>query len=109
MPPFVSTKRDRSESPAQNSPPAKKNAVAKRKPTQKQEKKTLFDAADELGKKQGSSEKAEKFLEGLNDDDESSLSEADSDEFEDVPAVKRRKTTAGDSEDDDEDDDDDEC
>jgi xeroderma pigmentosum group C-complementing protein len=83
MPPFVSTKRDRSESPAQNSPPAKKKAVAKRKPTQKQEKKTLFDAADELGKKQGSSEKAKKFLEGLNDDDESSLSEADSDEFED--------------------------
>ncbi|KAM0697826.1 hypothetical protein Q7P36_002680 [Cladosporium allicinum] len=106
MPPFVSTKRDRSESPAQNSPPAKKKAIAKRKPTQKQEKKTLFDAADELGKKQGSSEKAKKFLEGLNDDDESSLSEADSDEFEDVPAVKRRKTTAGDSEDEDEDDED---
>jgi xeroderma pigmentosum group C-complementing protein len=105
MPPFVSTKRDRSESPAQNSPPAKKKAIAKPKPTKKQEKKTLFDAADELGKKQGSSEKARKFLEGLNDDDdESSLSEADSDEFEDVPAVKRRKTS-GDSEDEDDDDD----
>ena len=105
MPPFVSTKRDRSESPAQDTPPVKKKAVAKRKPTQKQEKKTLFDAADELGKKQGSSEKARKFLDGLNndDDDESSLSEADSDEFEDVPTAKRRKTTAGDSEDDDDD------
>jgi xeroderma pigmentosum group C-complementing protein len=109
MPPFVSTKRDRSESPAQDSPPAKKKAVAKPKPTQKLEKKTLFDAADELGKKQGSSEKAKKFLEGLNnDDDESSLSEADSDEFEDVPAVKRRKTTTGDSDDDEDSDDDDE-
>jgi xeroderma pigmentosum group C-complementing protein len=105
MPPFVSTKRDRSESLAQNSPPTKKKAIAKPKPTKKQEKKTLFDAADELGKKQGSSEKARKFLEGLNDDDdESSLSEADSDEFEDVPAVKRRKTS-GDSEDEDDDDD----
>jgi xeroderma pigmentosum group C-complementing protein len=104
MPPFVSSKRERSESPARNSPPAKKKAVAKRKPTQKQEKKTLFDAADELGKKQGSSEKAKKFLESLNDDDESSLSEADSDKFEDVPAVKRRKTTTGGSEDEDDDD-----
>jgi xeroderma pigmentosum group C-complementing protein len=104
MPPFVSSKRERSESPARNSPPAKKKAVAKRKPTQKQEKKTLFDAADELGKKQGSSEKAKKFLESLNDDDESSLSEADSDEFEDVPAVKRRKTTTEGSEDEDDDD-----
>jgi len=106
MPPFVSTKRERSESPAQDSPPAKKKAVAKPKPTRKQEKKTLFDAADELGKKQGSSEKAKKFFEGLNDDDESSLSEADSDEFEDVPAAKRRKTTARDSEDEDDEDDD---
>jgi len=109
MPPFVSTKRERSESPAQDSPPAKKKAVAKRKlaqkPTPKQEKKTLFDAADDLGKRQGSSEKARKFLDGLNDDDddESSLSEADSDEFEDVPTAKRRKTTAGDSEDDEDD------
>lgn len=103
MPPFVSTKRERSESPAQDSPPVKKKAVAKRKPTQKQEKKTLFDAADELGKKQGSSEKARKFLDGLNDDDDSSLSEADSDDFEDVPTAKRRKTTTGDAEDDDDD------
>jgi hypothetical protein len=52
MPPYVSRKRERSDSPAQASPPAKKQAVAKSKPKPKQEKKTLFDAADELGKKQ---------------------------------------------------------
>lgn len=103
MPPYVSRKRERSASTAQNSPPAKKQAVAKPKPKGKQGKKTLFDAADELGKKQSSSEKARKFLDGLGDDDESSLSEADSDEFEDVPAAKRRKTAAGDGDEEDDD------
>jgi xeroderma pigmentosum group C-complementing protein len=108
MPPHVSRKREHPDSPAPASPPAKKRAVAKPKPKpkSKQEKKTLFDAADELGKKQGSSEKAKKFLDELDNDDESSLSEADSDEFEDVPTTKRRKIAAGvedeDAEDDDE-------
>lgn len=105
MPPYVSRKRERSDSPAQASPPAKKWAVAKPKPTSKQEKKTLFDAADELGKrKQGSTEKAKKFLDELDNDDESSLSEADSDDFEDVPTTKRRKIATG-AEDDEADDD----
>jgi xeroderma pigmentosum group C-complementing protein len=105
MPPYVSRKRERSDSPAQASPPAKKQAVAKSKPKPKQEKKTLFDAADELGKKQGSSEKAKKFLDELDDDDDSSLSEADSDEFEDVPTTKRRKIATGADGDDGDDDD----
>lgn len=107
MPPYVSRKRERSDSPAQTSPPAKKRPAANQKPKPKQGKKTLFDAADELGKKQGSSEKAKKFLDELDDDDESSLSEADSDEFEDVPTTKRRKIANGadgDDADDDEDD-----
>jgi xeroderma pigmentosum group C-complementing protein len=108
MPPYVSRKRERSDSPAQNSPPAKKRAAAKQKPTPKQGKRTLFDAADELGKKKGSSEKAKKFLDELDDDDESSLSEADSDEFEDVPTTKRRKIVNGADGDNAEDDDEDE-
>ena len=109
MPPYVSRKRERSDSPAQTSPPAKKRAAAaKQKPKPKQGKKTLFDAADELGKKQGSSEKAKKFLDELDDDDESSLSEADSDEFEDVPTTKRRKIANGADGDDADDDDEDE-
>jgi xeroderma pigmentosum group C-complementing protein len=103
MPPYVSRKREQSDPPAQASPPAKKRAVAKPKPKSKQEKKTLFDAADELAKKNGSSEKARKFLDKLDNDDESSLSEADSDEFEDVPPTKRKKIGSEDeAEDDDE-------
>lgn len=105
MPPYVSRKRERSASPAQDSPPSKKQTTAK--PKSKQDKKSLFDAADELGKRQGSSEKAKKFLKDLDDDDESSLSEADSDEFEDVPAAKRRKTDASKDNNDDDDEDDD--
>lgn len=106
MPPYVSRKRERSASPAQASPPPKKRAVAKPTPKARQEKKTLFDAADELGKKKASSEKAKKFLDELDDDDESSLSEADSDEFEDVPTTKRRKIAAGAGGDDEDDEDD---
>lgn len=104
MPPYVSRKRSRSASPAQPSPPAKKQAAAKPKP--KQDKKSLFEAADELGKRQGSTEKAKKFFQDLNNDDESSLSEVDSDDFEDVPTAKRRKTEAngGDGEDDEDED-----
>ncbi|GAB7331527.1 hypothetical protein MBLNU13_g02923t1 [Cladosporium sp. NU13] len=96
MPPYVSRKRERSNSPAQDSPPAKKRAAAAtQKPKPKQGKKTLFDAADDLGKKQSSSEKAKKFLDELDENDESSLSEADSDEFEDIPTTKRRKIANG--------------
>ena len=95
MPPYVSRKRERSDSPAHTSPPAKKRTAASQDSKPKQGKKTLFDAADELGKKQGSSEKAKKFLDELDDDDESSLSEADSDDFEDVPTTKRRKIANG--------------
>lgn len=95
MPPYVSRKRERSDSPAHTSPPAKKRTAASQDSKPKQGKKTLFDAADELGKKQGSSEKAKKFLDELDGDDESSLSEADSDDFEDVPTTKRRKIANG--------------
>lgn len=103
MPPYVSRKREQSDPPAQTSPPAKKRALVKPTPKSKQEKKTLFHAADELEKKQASSEKAKKFLDKLDNDDESSLSEADSDEFEDVPTTKRRKINSEDeAEDDDE-------
>ncbi|KAM0708123.1 hypothetical protein Q7P35_004773 [Cladosporium inversicolor] len=104
MPPYVSRKRERSDSPAQTSPPAKKRAAAAKQKPKPKEKKTVFDAADELGKKQGSSEKVKKFLDELDDDDDSSLSEADSDEFEDVLTTKRRKIATGaDGEDEDDD------
>ncbi|KAK5167047.1 uncharacterized protein LTR77_007776 [Saxophila tyrrhenica] len=92
MPPVGYRKRHRSESP--EAPTSAKTAKAT--PPAKKAKPTLFDTADALSKKEGSLEESKKFLAGLDDDDQdSSLSEADSDEFEDVPPAKRRKTGGG--------------
>lgn len=99
MPPVGFRKRERSASPAPT-PPSKKRAVAK--PNARGSKQTLFDAADQLERKPGSAEKAKKVLKNLEDDEESE-SEADSDDFEDVPPAKRQKTAANGDEDEDDD------
>ena len=98
MPPLGYRKRQRSLSPA-SSPPTKKKAP----PTPRRGKPSLFETADAPPNADGSKlEENKKFLDGLDDDeDESSLSDADSDEFEDVPPSKRQKTShARDSKDD---------
>ncbi|KAK4548223.1 hypothetical protein LTR36_010093 [Oleoguttula mirabilis] len=90
MPPATSRKRLRSSSPAP-SPPTKSKGKGKAAAS-KSTKPTLFDVVDVPAKRKTLAEN-KKLLEELNDDDEDgSLSEADSDEFEDVPAAKRRKT-----------------
>lgn len=107
MPPFVSRKRHSDD--ASPPPPAKRAATtkAKAKSSSKPAKATLFDAADTPRKSKSAAE-TKKFLESLDDDDDDgSLSEVDSDEFEDVPPAKRQKTTANDEDRDDESDEDD--
>lgn len=81
MPPTGFRKRLRSASPA--STPQKRKA-----------KTSLFETADAPSQKPKSLEENRKLLQELDDDgdDASSLSEADSDEFEDVQPAKRRKT-----------------
>ncbi|KAK5111658.1 hypothetical protein LTR62_004763 [Meristemomyces frigidus] len=104
MPPHVSRKRSRSpltaHTPRSNDKPATR-------PT----KVSLFDTIDAPAKRRKTVEENKQLLAELNaDDDESDgiLSEADSDDFEDVPVAKRRKTEAisGDDEVEDESDDD---
>jgi len=82
-----------------------------KKTTTKSKKPTLFEAIDEPVAKGKSVAENKKFLEQLNDDeeDEESLSEVDSEEFEDIPPAKRRKTAykhEADAEEDEGDDDD---
>ena len=97
MPPSGFRKRLRSNSPAPT-------------PQKKKAKKSLFEAAD-APKQKKSLEENRKLLQELDDDDEddaSSLSEADSDDFEDVPPAKKQKTghasaPKGNNEDEDED------
>ena len=91
MPPFGYRKRQRSPSPApipksKSRSSAKDNTPTKAKPT-------LFETADASDRKYGSLDKNKKFLDELDEDDESSLSDAESDDFEDVPPAKRRKTS----------------
>lgn len=91
MPPFVARKRARSSSPAAAPVSAKGKAAAK---PAKRSKRTAFDAVDAPTQKQKTIEENRKLLDELNgDDDDESLSEADSDDFEDVPPAKRRKTS----------------
>ncbi|KAF2217687.1 hypothetical protein CERZMDRAFT_5776, partial [Cercospora zeae-maydis SCOH1-5] len=105
MPPFVSRKRH--SDGASPPPPAKRAATTKAKRASKQAKASLFDAAD-TPKNSKSAAETKKFLESLDDeDDDESLSEVDSDEFEDVPPATRRKTAANDKKDADKSDDDD--
>ncbi|KAF7193428.1 DNA repair protein rhp42 [Pseudocercospora fuligena] len=88
MPPFISRKREHSPIA---SPPAKRKAPAK--PTSKKGKQTLFEAADEPRKKAKSVEETKKALNATfgDDDHDESISDVDSDEFEDVPPSKRQK------------------
>lgn len=103
MPPIGFRKRERSSSAAPSSAP-KKNATST-----KRAKPTLFETAETPKSKSKSLEENRKFLQDLDGDDyESSLSEADSDEFEDVPPAKRRKTAHAAHTAEDEDDDEDE-
>ncbi|KAK1070565.1 hypothetical protein LTR74_003990 [Friedmanniomyces endolithicus] len=85
MPPWVSRKRARSPSPVPT-PPSKSA-----RPAAKPAKPTLFDTVDAPAKRRKTVEETKKLLDELNEDDDS-LSEADSEDFEDVPPAKRRKT-----------------
>ncbi|KAI7720198.1 Rad4-domain-containing protein [Hortaea werneckii] len=87
MPPYVSRKRQRSQSP---------DATSQRRGRQpaKRGKTSVFDAADAPANRMSDAAENRKLLEELNDsEDDNSLSEADSDDFEDVPPSKRRKTS----------------
>ncbi|KAI7282942.1 Rad4-domain-containing protein [Hortaea werneckii] len=102
MPPYVSRKRQRSQSP--DSTPQKKS----RQPA-KRGKTSVFDAADAPANRMSDAAENRKLLEELNDSEgDNSLSEADSDDFEDVPPSKRRKTSPATAEDDGEEEEDDE-
>jgi xeroderma pigmentosum group C-complementing protein len=93
MPPYVARKR--SSSPPIEAPPSKRKPPAKPARKASRFKPSLFEAVDAPTRKPKSVEETKKYLESLdNDDDEqSSLSEVDSDDFEDVePPAKRLKT-----------------
>ena len=90
MPPFGFRKRERTSSPLPT-PPSKRKATSTSTP--KRGKPTLFETADEPSKARTSLQENKTFLQQLDGDDESSLSDAESDEFEDVPPTKRRKTS----------------
>ncbi|KAI7090702.1 Rad4-domain-containing protein [Hortaea werneckii] len=102
MPPYVSRKRQRSQSP-DATPPTKGRGPAKRGKT------SVFDAADAPANRMNDAAENRKLLDELNDsEDGDSLSEADSDDFEDVPPSKRRKTSPAAAGDDGEEEEDDE-
>ncbi|RDI83697.1 hypothetical protein Vi05172_g6269 [Venturia inaequalis] len=105
MPPFVARKRERSASPPPpSSPPKKKQKTKKpaaktKKSTRKPKKprKNVFDALDAEPKSATKRAEAEAFLNSI-ESPESSLSDFDSDEFEDVfpgPSKKKRKVEDG--------------
>ncbi|KAK0886224.1 hypothetical protein LTR87_000291 [Friedmanniomyces endolithicus] len=84
---WVSRKRARSPIPVPT-PPSKSA-----RPAAKAAKPTLFDTSDAPAKRLKTVEETKKLLDELNEDhDDDSLSEADSEDFEDVPPAKRRKT-----------------
>ena len=66
--------------------------MATAKPSPKKGKPSLFETADAPSKRKDTLQQSKKFLDDLDDEEESSLSEVDSDDFEDVPPAKRRKT-----------------
>jgi len=101
MPPFVPRKRQRSPSPA-----AAPSTI--RKPlAQKRAKLTLFDAIDTPPRKHKNIDENKRLLEELNNEDDDSLSTADSDDFEDVLPGKKRKQMGVEEENEDTEDDDD--
>lgn len=97
MPPFVPRKRE--HSPPPDTPPKAKTTD---KPARKASrfKPSLFDTADAPTTTAKSAEETKKYLESLDDGEESEeLSDVDSDEFEDaMPAAKRQKTDDEDDE-----------
>lgn len=108
MPPFVARKRDRSASPPPTPSPPKKKQKTKRpaakakKPARKPKKprNNVFDALDAEPTSATKRAEAEAFLNSLGSP-ESSLSDVDSDEFEDVlpgPSSKKRKLEDGNDE-----------
>lgn len=102
MPPFVPRKRSHTPDGDDPKPAAKKRVVKASKSTS-QAKPTLFEAVDSPQIKAVDTRKAHRILERLGgDDDSDGGSEADSDDFEDVPATKRAKITQPNGDDDDE-------
>ena len=91
MPPFGYRKRQRSASPAPT-PPPKRKVVATAKTSAKKGKPTLFETADAPSQRKETLQENKKFLDDLDDEEESSLSDVESDDFEDVPPAKRRRT-----------------
>jgi xeroderma pigmentosum group C-complementing protein len=101
MPPFVARKRQRSASPPASTPPKKKkkSAVSTKKP-----RKNVFETLDAQPQPVTKREETEAFLNSINDP-ESSLSDVDSDEFEDAlpeSSSNRRKVGDGSGEESDE-------
>jgi xeroderma pigmentosum group C-complementing protein len=91
MPPFGFRKPESSASQA--SARQGKKADTTTKASLRKSRPTLFEDADATSKRNGTVQENRKFLDDLDDDDEdSALSDVDSDEFEDVPSAKRRKT-----------------
>ncbi|KAI5366230.1 Putative DNA repair protein Rad4 [Septoria linicola] len=107
MPPFVSRKRQQEDEPTPPSAKRRATPTSKQKAAAKSAKPSLFDAADTPARKPKSAAETKKFLESLdNDEDDESLSDVDSDEFEDVPPAKRQKTATNVQEQEDDSDDD---
>lgn len=100
MPPFGYRKRERSASPAPTpqSNQRKKAAPAKTKASPKKDKPSLFETADAPSKREQTLQENKKFLADLDDEEDSSLSDVESDDFEDVPPAKRRKTSPAEEE-----------
>lgn len=96
MPPFIPRKRPRSPSPLQSTPNETK------KPSPK--KLTIFDTLDAKPSASNTVQDNKAFLETLNGDSDSSLSDISSSDFEDVgptqPFPKRRRIEEDDNEDD---------
>lgn len=92
MPPFVPRKRQFSPEPTSSPVPSRHRGTPK-----SDKKSSLWTDIDAPSTAHRSAADTKKLIESLNDDDDdgdSSLSEVDSDEFEDVPPVKRQKTGA---------------
>jgi xeroderma pigmentosum group C-complementing protein len=94
MPPYLPRKRHHSASPPPQSPP-KKNASKAGKP-----RPNVFDTLDSEPKTARTAEENKAYLESLQDD--SSLSDLDSDEFEDVLPTAKRQKMSGDADTDEE-------
>ena len=93
MPPFGYRKRERAASPPPSKPAKRKATSSPQNSTPKKTKSNLFDTVDAPSANRKNVEDNKKFLQDLDDEDDESLSDVESDEFEDIPAAKRRKTS----------------